>query len=408
MAFFEDFTLVLKQKWLQYYQDNKHWLVLHTKVAAVKTPDGGMRPPAYLILGVMSTLEPKLAQLMLPFSQLNPDAERLIEVLGLNFDPDSSDAVTIIGDRGSDHGLAPTEKPEAAKPEPKPEPAPVAPTPTPKTPPTPLAVQEVLEESAPVVIMAESEPDATFDTEDAAVATAAAVFGAEALDNEEEDPLKQDVWGEQSESLTEESTTDELEGFSASADDDLGGMGLDVLEDESSDDDLGGMGMDMGLDALEEESADDDLGGMDLEGLGNDADDDDLGGMEMDMGLDALEEESADEDLGGMDLEGLGDTSGEDDDLGGMDLEGLGNDADDDDLGDLGLGGLDDDADDDDLGDLGLGGLDDDTDDDDLGDLDLGGLDDDADDDGLGDLDLDDLGGDMDSDDDTSDLLKGL
>ncbi len=378
MAFFEDFTLVLKQKWLQYYQDNKHWLVLHMKVAAVKTPDGGMRPPAYFILGVMSTLEPKLAQLMLPFSQLNPDAERLIEVLGLNFNPDSSDAIAAT-DKASDHGLAstPTEKP---KPEPKPEPAPVVPTPTPKTPPTPLAVQEVLEESAPVVIMAESEPDATFDTEDAAVATAAAVFGAEALDDEEEDSLKQDVWGEESESLTEESTTNELEGFSESADDDLGGMGLDALEDESADDDLGGMG----LDALEEESADDDLGG---------------------MGLDALEDESSDDELGGMGLEGLGDASGEDDDLGGMDLEGLGDaSGEDDDLGGMDLEGLEADSSDDDLGDLDLGGLDDDADDD-LGDLDLGGLDHDADNDGLGDLDLDDLGGDMDSDDDASDVL---
>ncbi len=321
MAFFEDFTLVLKQKWLQYYQENQHWLVLHTKVAAVKTPDGGMRPPAYLILGVMSTLEPKLAQLMLPFSQLNPDADRLVEVLGLNFDPDSNGAVTSIGDRESDRGLTSTEKPAAAKPEPEPpKKTKLTPseekTPPPKNPQsTPLAVQEVLQETAPVVAIAESEPEATFDTEDAAVATAAAVFGAAALDNEEEDPLKQDVWGTESKSLTEESTTDELEGFSASADDDLGGMGLDALEDESSD-----------------------------------------------------------ERLSGVDLEGLENTSGEDDDLGGMDLEGLDNDADDDDLGDLDLGGLDNDADDDDLGDLDLGGLDNDADDDGLGDLDLDDL----------------------------------
>ncbi len=318
MAFFEDFTLVLKQKWLQYYQDNQHWLVLHTKVAAVKTPDGGMRPPAYFILGVMSTLEPKLAQLMLPFSQLNPDADRLVEVLGLNFDPDSNDAVTSIGDRESDRGLTSTEKPAAAKPEPEP-PKKTEPTPSEeKTPPpknpqsTPLAVQEVLQETAPVVAIAESEPEATFDTEDAAVATAAAVFGAAALDNEEEDPLKQDVWGTESKSLTEESTTDELEGFSASADDDLGGMGLDALEDESSDERLSGV---------------------DLEGLENTSGEDD--------------------DLGDVDLEGLEDTSGEDDDLGDLDLGGLDNDADDDGLGDLDLDDLGGDMDsDDDASDL--------------------------------------------------------
>ncbi|MBO9999996.1 MAG: hypothetical protein J7641_13545, partial [Cyanobacteria bacterium SID2] len=88
MAFFDSFTSALKEKWLQYYQANHEWLNLHMQVAAVKTPDGGRRPPSYFILGSLNGLEPKLAQLMLPFSRLNPDPDTLIEVLGLNFDPD--------------------------------------------------------------------------------------------------------------------------------------------------------------------------------------------------------------------------------------------------------------------------------------------------------------------------------
>lgn len=55
---------------------------------SVDTPDGGKRPSSYLILGVVSALEPQLAELMLPFSKLNPDINALIDALELNFDPE--------------------------------------------------------------------------------------------------------------------------------------------------------------------------------------------------------------------------------------------------------------------------------------------------------------------------------
>ena len=88
MAFFKSFTNSLRQKWLQFFQINRDWIKVHMEVESVYTPDGGKRPPSYLILGVVNALEPKLAQLMLPFSKLNPDADTLIEVLELHFDPD--------------------------------------------------------------------------------------------------------------------------------------------------------------------------------------------------------------------------------------------------------------------------------------------------------------------------------
>lgn len=88
MTFFHSFTESLKQKWLLFFQTNRDWIALHMQVESVYTPDGGKRPPSYLILGVVNVLEPKLAQLMLPFSKLNPDADTLIEVLDLHFDPD--------------------------------------------------------------------------------------------------------------------------------------------------------------------------------------------------------------------------------------------------------------------------------------------------------------------------------
>ena len=88
MAFFYTFTDSLKGKWLEFFQINRDWIRLHIEIESVYTPDGGKRPSSYLILGVVNALEPKLAQLMLPFSRLNTDADILVEVLGLNFDPD--------------------------------------------------------------------------------------------------------------------------------------------------------------------------------------------------------------------------------------------------------------------------------------------------------------------------------
>jgi hypothetical protein len=88
MTFFENFTGALKQKWMDFFQANHSWIGLQMKVTGVKTPDGGMRPHSYFILGAINALEPKLGTLMLPFYQLNPDPDKLVDILGLNFDPD--------------------------------------------------------------------------------------------------------------------------------------------------------------------------------------------------------------------------------------------------------------------------------------------------------------------------------
>ena len=88
MAFFNDLTTSLKQKWLQFFQVNRSWLAMQMDMESVSTPDGGRRPPSYLILGVANALEPQLAELMLPFTKLNPDVDALIDALELHFDPD--------------------------------------------------------------------------------------------------------------------------------------------------------------------------------------------------------------------------------------------------------------------------------------------------------------------------------
>jgi hypothetical protein len=88
MAFFENFVSVIRQKWLDYVDSNRAWLQLQMRMNSVRTPDGGRRPSSLLILGVVNALEPKLGNLMVPFYQLNADEDALVEVLGLNFDPE--------------------------------------------------------------------------------------------------------------------------------------------------------------------------------------------------------------------------------------------------------------------------------------------------------------------------------
>lgn len=89
MAFFENFTSVIRDKWLDYFRANRTWLEVQMKTTSVRTPEGGRRPSSFLILGVVNALEPKLSNLMVPFYQLNSDEDALIDVLGLNFDPEA-------------------------------------------------------------------------------------------------------------------------------------------------------------------------------------------------------------------------------------------------------------------------------------------------------------------------------
>ena len=89
MAFFENFTSVIRDKWLDYFRANRTWLEIQMSTTSVRTPEGGRRPSSFLILGVVNALEPKLSNLMVPFYQLNSDEDALIDVLGLNFDPEA-------------------------------------------------------------------------------------------------------------------------------------------------------------------------------------------------------------------------------------------------------------------------------------------------------------------------------
>ncbi|WP_254567714.1 DUF5331 domain-containing protein [Oscillatoria sp. HE19RPO] len=398
MAFFEEFSATLKNQWLKYFEDNRDWLNLHIKLAAVNTPDGGKRPPSYFILGVMNALEPKLAQLMLPFSQLNPDPDTLIEVIGLNFDPDLA-----LG-RGPTTPASATKGVQQTISELTQSPPPVQPSiPSPEA---AVAHAAAVEQSPEPAVTQAVESDREYD--DPALSVAASVFGDEAIAEEESlDPLgemessdlESDDLSDFGETISEEVQIEVTEVTMTIAEDlDLS----DLSSESSSDDDFGAMDLG-GLDS--ESSSDDDLGDMDLGGLDSESSsDDDLGDMDL-GGLDS--ESSSDDDLGDMDLGGLDLESSGDDDLGDMDLGGLDSDASDD-LGDMDLGGLDSESSsDDDLGDMDLGGLEtESSSDDDFGDMDLGGLEtESSSDDDFGDMDLGGL--DSDASDDLGDMDLG-
>ncbi len=89
MSKLEQMQLLLKKKWLDYYAKNRLWIneMFDVTDGWIETYDG-RRPQGLFILGVISALEPRLYELLLPFCKLNPIDESLITVMGLDFDPD--------------------------------------------------------------------------------------------------------------------------------------------------------------------------------------------------------------------------------------------------------------------------------------------------------------------------------
>ncbi|ACK64872.1 conserved hypothetical protein [Rippkaea orientalis PCC 8801] len=90
MITFEEIKATLPDKWLLYYTTNHSWIkpLMDNRKWWHKTPDDGKRPCADIILGAITALEPQLSFWMPPFCKLNSDGNKLIEVLGLNFDPE--------------------------------------------------------------------------------------------------------------------------------------------------------------------------------------------------------------------------------------------------------------------------------------------------------------------------------
>ncbi len=77
----------LKDKWLDYYQTNRHWL---SRLGVWVNCDGQRRPSSGFILATLSVVEPELTELLPLVVDLNGNPDRIIIALGLNFDPDAA------------------------------------------------------------------------------------------------------------------------------------------------------------------------------------------------------------------------------------------------------------------------------------------------------------------------------
>lgn len=310
MAFFDDFTSALKQKWLQYYQVNHSWLNLQMELEAVDTPDGGRRPPSYLILGILNALEPKLAQLMLPFARLNPSADALIQVLELDFDPDIA-----LGNR-------------------KPGQAPPAASILKEAPPATLPVADTFDDSdgfdddtssepigivtsSTVVTSSTTVVEVDLDDDDALEDFGGALIEESSLEEEEivgliieeeeeivsliDDDVALDDFGDTADDFgttTEESSEEEADDFVGIGLDEFGHTSSEALSEESEDD-FGALGIeDSWGEGITEESSDDDDSIADLGDLTLDSDDDlgSFGDINFDPFTDSPEKKEEEED----------------------------------------------------------------------------------------------------------------
>ena len=86
LSLFEELKPTLKDKWLNYYEANRLWLKELPNY--YNAPEKGSRPTSELILGVITTLEPRLKELLFNFLLVSKDINKIVDVLGLNFDPE--------------------------------------------------------------------------------------------------------------------------------------------------------------------------------------------------------------------------------------------------------------------------------------------------------------------------------
>ncbi|ACB53881.1 conserved hypothetical protein [Crocosphaera subtropica ATCC 51142] len=92
MMTFEQIKVSLPDKWLDYYQINRCWIkpLMDSRNLWKPIPNnGGKRPCADIILGAITALEPELAYWIPPFCEIEPNQDKFVKVLGLDFDPET-------------------------------------------------------------------------------------------------------------------------------------------------------------------------------------------------------------------------------------------------------------------------------------------------------------------------------
>uniref|UniRef100_A0A832M4M5 DUF5331 domain-containing protein n=1 Tax=Oscillatoriales cyanobacterium SpSt-402 TaxID=2282168 RepID=A0A832M4M5_9CYAN len=84
------FRKSIKEKWLNYYADNRQWIIC---LRIWVNCDGQRRPSSSFILATLSILEPQLNQLLPLIVDLSSNPDRIVAALGLNFNPDEHPTV---------------------------------------------------------------------------------------------------------------------------------------------------------------------------------------------------------------------------------------------------------------------------------------------------------------------------
>jgi hypothetical protein len=82
----EELRQSVKEKWLNYYRENRTWIA---RLATWGSYKGQRRPSSSFILACLSVLEPELPKLLPIMVELSNDPDRLVSVLGLNFNPEN-------------------------------------------------------------------------------------------------------------------------------------------------------------------------------------------------------------------------------------------------------------------------------------------------------------------------------
>jgi hypothetical protein len=90
----------LKDLWLDYFQYHQSWLINYECWVECSSSEE-TRPIAHLILGVMSVIEPRLKDYLIPLFGLNSSGEEIVKVLNLDFSPE-----TELGKREEERKLA--------------------------------------------------------------------------------------------------------------------------------------------------------------------------------------------------------------------------------------------------------------------------------------------------------------
>lgn len=94
----EHLRRLLKASWLNYYRENRAWLV---RLGVWVNCDGQRRPSSSFILATLSTLEPQLTQLLPLIVDLSSNPDRIVVALGLNFSPDAELETLAEGEGGA-------------------------------------------------------------------------------------------------------------------------------------------------------------------------------------------------------------------------------------------------------------------------------------------------------------------